>query len=165
MAGHGKHPHDSGRARYHRFLDRAQLEFDDMLIGDFLTDDDDPRDDELARLPVRYGAGRLSDPSDSAIAGALLDAGVFADEAEEELLPIKAHIGENLFKLLDDAAPAQVAVAAAEATPAPPVIRPMRVMVTAGDPAAGLTLRGFAQGFLIGAACAGAAVCIYTLVF
>ncbi|HRX84519.1 MAG TPA: hypothetical protein P5572_05815 [Phycisphaerae bacterium] len=167
MGGYGKHSHDSGRARYNRFLERAQLEFDDMLIGDFLESDHDPRTDELAQVPVRYGIRRHSDPSDSAIVGAMLDAGVFDDS--DELVPINSAIGESLFDLLELERASRSSGAAAPAVPepepAPPVIRPMRAIEVSADDDEEFSLLGFAQGFLIGAACAAAAIGVLILAF
>lgn len=161
MGGYGKHPHDSGRARYHRFRDRAQLAFDDMLIGDFLESDDDADDAALARIPVRYGVSRLADPSDSAIAAAMLDAGVFAGDEGDDILAVQAPLGENLFELVGherSAAPARPAAA----PPPAPVIRTRRP--APAEPESRLSLLGFVEGFLIGAACAAAAVGLFLLV-
>jgi hypothetical protein len=173
MAGSGKHPHDAGRARYNRHRDRAQLEFDELLIDDFLGGGREPRDEALDFVPVRYCSQKLTDHlSDSAIANAMLDAGVFESD-DDDVIPISAAIGTTLFELLEDEAAARSAervsckTAEANADDGPPVVRPLRVLET---PAAAartrpFSIRGFVGGFLVGASAAGAALIALSMLF
>jgi len=172
MAGSGKHSFDSGRARHNRYRDRAQLDFDDLLIDDFLNGELDPRDAALDMIPVRYGGRKLATHlSDSAIANAMLDAGVFEPD-DDGMMPIRTEIGTALFELVDNEAKAEPVNAGMESTEhvaeAPPVIRPLRVMVTRPIRPArqdGFSARRFAQGFVVGAGIAGAALMGFSLIF
>ena len=165
MAGSGKHPHDSGRARAARFRDRAQLEFEDLLIGDFLGGEREPRDDALDCVPIRFDTPKLTAHlSDSAIASAMLDAGVFEENLHDDSIPIDSDLDFNLLDLLAD----KERSATTAGTARPTVIRPRRerapdAATHAVGPSAQLqkfSILRFVQGFVVGALAGGAVLAL-----
>ncbi|MCB9850943.1 MAG: hypothetical protein H6817_09605 [Phycisphaerales bacterium] len=172
MAGSGKHPHDSGRARAARFRDRAQLEFDDLLIDSFLEGDADPRDNALDHVPIRFDSQHLATHlSDSAIASAMLDAGVFEENLRDDSIPISSELQFDLFDLLAEKELAGVKESVTKASAAAPVIRPgrERAHATATDASTErmkeFSIRRFVQGFAFGVVAAGAALAIIRVIF
>jgi hypothetical protein len=186
MADSGKHPHDSGRARAARFRDRSQLEFEDFLIDDFLEGARDPRDDAIDQVPIRFESRKLSTHlSDSAIASAMLDAGVFEENLHDDSIAIGGDLDFDLFALLSAAeqrtvanltvGDAQVVTSAKEETcattpaPSPPVIRtgrehPASMAASAADSVQGFSMRRFAQGFAVGAVAGAAALALLRMI-
>lgn len=167
MGGYGKHPHDSGRARFARFRDQLQHEIDDLQISEYFDEDFDPRDITIRRVPVRYGSSHRNFAlSDSALTGALLDSGVF--DEPDEIIPLDAQLGDPLLELLEserDVQPDAPPPAGAPSTP-PPVIRPGRLTVAPhaqSTAAQRMTLRGFFQGFVLGTLVAGAGLVLLQL--
>lgn len=167
MGGYGKHPHDSGRARFARFRDQLQQEIDDLQISEYFAEDIDPRDFTIRRVPVRYGSlPRSSALSDSALAGALLDSGVF--DEPDEIIPLDAQLGDPLLELLESeryVQPDAPPPASAPSTP-PPVIRPGRLTAAPNTPSTAaqrMTMRGFIQGFVLGTLVAGAGLVLLKL--
>ena len=177
MGRDGKYQYETGRARCSRFKDRAQLEFDYMLIDDFWGAEDQPLRQQGQAIPVRFGAGKLADHlSDSGIATALLNGGLAGADQPEEELTVSDFFDEDLFDLLaveNTAAetrveqvqpiiPGAARRAASEAgRPAPGP----RVVFTSSDVRTEtFTFRGMLQGFVMGVGACGAILLILRLV-
>ncbi len=95
-----RHKSEYGRARASRSRDRAQLEFDDMLIEQFFSEGDLRDARELRKIPVRFGSPQLADHlSDSTLAAAILESGDLESEAGEPVECVEAPI-EELEKLV-----------------------------------------------------------------
>jgi hypothetical protein len=92
MASAPRNHHDFGRARYRRVQARAQREFDDMLIGDFLSVESATDEFTADRVSLADGEKPSSDPSDSAIVTAMLRSGVFDDPTFGEPLTLVAEL-------------------------------------------------------------------------
>ena len=162
MARSKRYRLDSGRARATRERDRAQLEFDDLLIDQFLTDDDDADLHQRRTVPVRFGAGRLADfLDDSTIAAAIIRSGDLDDEPAEYVADDTDY--DSLFDvdegyLFNDNDPAFSPGKADDETmrestaprPEPVILRPPRNRPIAIEAPATFSVWGVAQGFLLG---------------
>lgn len=161
MSSNGKNQFDSGRARNARYKDRAQLEFEDMLIDDFYTQEAPSPEPERKPIPVRFGSDQLAAfMDDSTIAAALIRGETFeADEHAEPLTVEQLPVPELL-----DMAESEKSAVASTVHNKPPVIKPIRPARAATETrssvhakfASEYTWRGVATGFAMGAI---AAVC------
>ncbi|GJM25928.1 MAG: hypothetical protein DHS20C16_23430 [Phycisphaerae bacterium] len=77
---------DRGRSRSIKARDRAQMHFDDLLIDEYLNDEDALEVHEREVVKVRYGVRRLADHlSDSTIAYHVLGLGEDAPDSGESM--------------------------------------------------------------------------------
>jgi hypothetical protein len=167
MAGDGKFHHDSGRSRFMRFRDRAQGEWDDMLIGDFLRSQHGGRDGGLDFGQLDFAAlfehEDTPDPrsSESAIANAMLEAGVFEENLFDDALPVEQTFDVTLFDALANEERKAIAAPLTTSQAVKPLTlrrsaRAQEVAAAGAGASTSFSLRGFVQGFLIGAVFAGA---------
>ena len=150
MGKDGKYAYGSGRARQTHWRDRAQLEFDDMLIDDFIdqvsgevVDTDQGR----SEIPVRFGTQQLAEfLDDSAIASALIRGELPEMDSDIPPLTVGGLGDQGLFDLVAEASvspPAKrLTVATQRATAVPP------------ESETPFTLGGVIRGFVLGAASA-----------
>ena len=177
MGRDGKYLYDSGRARCSRFKDRAQLEFDYMLIDDFWGTEEQPWRQQGHDIPVRFGAGKLADHlSDSGIATALLNSGLAGANQPEEELAVSDFFAEDLFDLLaveNTAAETRVeqvqpiipgAARHAASEAGRPASSPRVVLTSSDVRTETFTFRGVLQGFMMGIGACGALLLILHLV-
>jgi hypothetical protein len=143
MKRDGKYRFGSGQGRSNRYRDRAQLTFNDMLVDEYITGEDEFGQHERQTLPVRFGAGRLADHlSDSTIATAIVPEGdPVADLTEAAQMPVPIHL--DLPDPLFAAAPAEQ----------PPAIMPARRRSRSPATArpTAFSVWNLAKGFFIGA--------------
>ena len=143
MKRDGKYRFGSGQGRRHRYQDRAQLSFADMLVDEFVSGEDELGLHERQTLPVRFGSGRLADHlSDSTIATAIIpesDPVEESAEAAQTPVPVQLDLPEPLFA-------------------APPADQPPAIVPTWRRPRSTATARltpfsvwNLAKGFFIGA--------------
>ena len=160
-----------------RDRDRAQLEFDDLLIEQFMTDDDDAELHLRRTVPVRFGAGRLADfLDDSTIAAAIIRSGDLDDEParrEPEEADYDSLFYEDEYNQFnnDDLAfnPGEADDEAMHETtaqrPEPIMLRPPRNRPLAVEAPATFSVWGVAQGFLLGTAATIALLVVLSLIF
>lgn len=86
MSHRERNKSDRGRTRSIKARDRAQMCFDDLLIDEYLNDEDAADIHEREVVKVRYGVQRLADHlSDSTIAYHVLGLGDDAPETETSM--------------------------------------------------------------------------------
>ncbi len=86
MSQREKSKNDRGRSRSIKARDRAQMYFDDLMIDEYLNDEDASDAHEREVVKVRYGVRRLADHlSDSTIAYHVLGLGDDAPESGESM--------------------------------------------------------------------------------
>lgn len=173
MGRNGKYLYDSGRARCSYNKDRAQLEFDDMLIEEFLVPGSRRPRRERGAVPVRFGTSMLAEHlSDSAIASALVD--------DTRLITDIDNLGFSIGDFFDGQTFDQVLRNdPADADSAEPARAPVKVIATRIDrptpfraqaafsekaPKKSFTFKGLGQGFLVGAGVMTGALILLSLV-
>ncbi len=145
MGKTGKHSHEAGRGRQLRRMDRAQLEFEDMLIEEYLLEHEGEAESG-ADIPVRYGGDVLAAHlSDSGIAAALLDAETFQASLDVEPMAVSDFYEGDLFAFVEDERREQMKKRATAPCPADDA-------AAAASCAPAFGVWGMVQGFLIGAA-------------
>jgi hypothetical protein len=86
MSQRERNKSDRGRTRSVKARDRAQMHFDDLLIDEYLNDEDPLDVHEREVIKVRYGVRRLADHlSDSTIAYHVLGLGEDAPDSGESM--------------------------------------------------------------------------------
>ncbi len=118
MSQRERNKNDSGRTRSIKARDRAQMCFDDLLIDEYLNEEDALDVHEREVVKVRYGVQRLADHlSDSTIAYHVLGLG---DDAPESGVSMELEVIEDHTPLLrKPTAPTEPLAITTRVTPTP----------------------------------------------